>query len=112
GAGGSMIKSKHAFFGERRDELNGEKRTASRLLMNQLRERPATVGCAAKCVRKQLTQVLQGERGKRDLLYLSASALDRLELPLQWMGGIDFVVAISAYQHEVLQIRARHQIFQ
>ena len=55
---------------------------------------------------------LLGERAKRDLLYLSASTLDRLELSHQRMSGIDFVVAISTNQHEVLQLRTRQQILQ
>src|SRR5262249_41056536 len=67
---------------------------------------------AVKRVRQQLLQMLPGERRKRDLVYPSARTPDRLELPHQGMSVIDFVVAIRADQHEVLQFGTCQQIFQ
>ena len=43
---------------------------------------------------------------------LAACGLDSLELPHQRMGGSHFVVAISADQHKVPQIRPGQQILQ
>src|SRR6185295_15132636 len=97
-----MIKGEHSFIGERRNELNGEERIAARLLVNQSRERRGAFRLAAKGIRNQLPEMLSAERPKRDLIYLSASTLDCLELPHQRMSGIDFVVAISTDQHNVL----------
>src|SRR5262249_51885642 len=99
-----MIECQQAFSGERRQELNREERIAGRLLFYQLRERGAPFWRAAKRIRQQLPEVLRRERSKCDLGDRSASTLDRLELPHQWMGGIDFVVTIGADQQQMLQL--------
>ena len=107
-----MVEGEHSLFGERRDELNSEERITSRLLVHQLRERRGVLRLAAKRVRDQLPEVLPGERRQRDLRHLAAGVLDGVELPPQRMDGIDFVVAIGADQHEVLQIRSGQQILE
>ena len=107
-----MIEGEHALVGERREELNGEKRIAGRLLVHQLRERRGALRLAAKRIRNQLPEVVTGERRKRDLLHLAAGVLDRLKLARQRMGGIDLVVPIGADQHQVLQIRPGQQILE
>src|SRR5579863_518249 len=97
-----MIKGEHFLFGQRRNELNCKERVAVRLLLHQLRERRAAFWLAAKRIRKQLLKMLPSERTKGDLLYLSAGALECIELAHQRMSGINFVVAKSADQHKVL----------
>ena len=77
-----------------------------------LRKRRGALRLAAKRVRNQLPKVLSGERRQLDLRDLSAGGLDGVELSHQRMGGSDFVVAIGADQHEVLQIRPGQQILQ
>src|SRR5260370_32044816 len=99
-----MIEGEHALFGERRNELKGEKRIASRLLVHHLRQRRGARRLAAKSVRNQLPEVFAGERRKRDRLYLRAGALDGFKLARQRMRGIHLVVPISADQQELLQI--------
>ena len=107
-----MIEGEQSLFGERRKELNGEERIAAGLLVHQLRERRGALRLAAKRVRNQLPEMFTGERRKRDLRDLSAGGLDGVELAHQRMGGVDFVVAIGADQHQVLQIRPGQQILE
>src|SRR5215510_13135108 len=97
-----MIEGKHFFFGERRNELNGEERIATRLLLNQLREWHVLFRLTVKRVRKQLSEMLLCERPERDLVHLSPGTPDRLKLTHQRMSGIDFIVTVSANHHEVL----------
>src|SRR5262249_10361229 len=75
------IKDEQFSFGERRNELNGEERIAACFLVHQVCEWRTASRLAAKRVRKQLTEMLPGQRSKRDLLYPCASTLDHLELP-------------------------------
>src|SRR5258708_403895 len=107
-----MIEGEQALFGERRQELKGEKRIATCLLMHQLRERRSELRFAAKRIRNQPREVFAGERRKSDLLYLRTGVLDGLKLARQRMRGIDFVIPISADQHQVLQIRSGQEILQ
>ena len=53
---------------------------------------------------------LPGKRRQRDLRHLAAGVLDGVKLQPQRMDGIDFVVAVCADQHEVLQIRSGQEI--
>src|SRR5262249_30574318 len=55
-----VIKGEHSFFGQRRNELNGEERIATRLFVHQLRERRAAFRLAPKCVPNQLPKMLLG----------------------------------------------------
>src|SRR5262249_31649343 len=106
-----MIKGEHSFVGERRNELNGEERVAARLLVYQLRERRAAFRLASKGIRDQLPEMLSGERLKRDLLYVCASRLDRIELAHERMRRGDFVVAEGADEEKVAQIGPAQQVF-
>ena len=63
-----MIECEQSLLGERRKELNGEKRIAAGLLVHQLRQRRGALRLAAKSIRNQLPKVLTGERRKLDLL--------------------------------------------
>ncbi len=107
-----MVEDEHSLFSERRDELNSEERITSRLLVHQLRERRGVLRLAAKRVRDQLPEVLPGEWRQRDLRHLAAGVLDGVKLLPQRMDGIDFVVAICADQHKVLQIRPGQEILE
>src|ERR1700722_1758416 len=107
-----MVEDEHSLFGERRDELNGEERISARLLAHQLRERRRALRLAAKRVRDQLPEGLLGERRQRNLRHPGAGVLHRIELLPQRMGGIDFVIAIGADQHEVLQVRPGQEILE
>ena len=57
-ARGIMIKGEQSFLGERRNELNGEERIATRFLFHKLREWMCTFGLAAKRVHNQLLKML------------------------------------------------------
>ena len=107
-----MIEGEQSFLGERRQELNGEERIAGGLLVHQLRERRSALRLAAKSIRNQLPKVLTGERRKHDLLHLSASGLDGVELAHQRMGRSDFVVPVGADQQQVLHIRPGQQVLE
>src|SRR6516162_11443429 len=107
-----MVKDEHSFVGERRNELNGEERIATRLLVNQLRERRDGFRRAANSVRNQLPDMCSGERPKPDLLNPSAGALDRVELSHQRVRGSDFVVAVGADKEKMAQIGPGQQIFE
>src|SRR6202021_1055807 len=107
-----MVENEHSLFGERRDELNGEEGISTRLLAHQLRERCRALRLAAKRVRDQLPEVLLGERRQRNLRYLGAGVLHRIELLPQRMGGVDFVVAIGADQNEVLRISPGQEVLE
>ena len=111
-ARGVMIEAEQPLFGERRNELNGEKRIAARLLVHQLRQRRGALRLAAKRIRNQLPQVFTGERRKRDLLHHRSRLADRIELAHQRMGGIDLVVPVGADQQQVLHIRLGQQILE
>src|SRR5215831_13781483 len=100
-----MLEGQHALFGKRRNELNGEKRVATALLMHEPRERLGALRLARKGVGNQLRELLAGDRRQRDLCDLSTGGLDSVESPHQRMGGGDLVVSIGADQHEVLEIR-------
>src|SRR5262249_39670586 len=106
-----MIKGEHSFIGERRNELNGEERIATRLLVHQSRERRAAFRLAAKGVRNQLPEMLSAERPKRDLLYLSASSLYRVELAHERMRCRDFVVAVGANEEKIAKFGPAQQVF-
>src|SRR6202022_1238599 len=73
-----MIEREKALFGERRKETKGEKTSAPRLLMHQLREGRSALRFAAKRIRNQLREVFAGKRRKRDLLYPRTGVLDGL----------------------------------
>src|SRR5262249_522845 len=81
-----MVKDEHFFVGERRNELNDEKRIATRLLVHQLWERRSDFSCTANSVRNQLPEMLSAERPKRDLLYSSAGGLYRGDLSDEVVG--------------------------
>src|SRR4029077_820703 len=108
----TVIETEQSIFSERRYELNGEKRIATGLIVHQLPERRGALRLTAKSLRDQLSEMLWFERPERDLRHFSASGPDGVELPHQRMGGCDFIVAIGADQHEVLQIRPAQQILQ
>ena len=107
-----MIEREPTFFGERVKKLNQEERIAGRLLMHQLRERGGTLRLAAKRIRNELCYVFNGERRKRDLLHVRSRAPDRFELAHQRMGRSDFVVPVSADQHQVLHACCSEQILE
>src|SRR5215471_18377547 len=107
-----MIKGEHFFIGERGNELNGEERIATRLLVNQSRERRAAFRLAAKGVCNQLPEMLSAERPKRDLLYPSASGLDRVELAHERMGRRHFVVAVGADEEKIAKLGPAQQVLQ
>src|SRR5215471_3611003 len=107
-----VIKGEHSFVGERRNELNGEERIATRLLVHQSRERRAAFRLAAKGVRNQLPEMLWAERPKRDLLYPSAGGLDRVELAHERMGCRDFVVTAGADEEKIAKFGPAEQVFQ
>src|SRR5437879_1916701 len=56
--------------------------------------------------------MVTGERRQADLLHPCSGAADGVELAHQWMGGSNFVVAISTDQYEVLSVRPGQQILQ
>src|SRR6516162_423433 len=107
-----VIKGEHSFIGERGNELNGEERIATRLLVHQLRERRAAFRLAAKGVRNQLPEMLSAERPKRDLLYPSAGGLDRVELAHERMRWSDFIVAVGADEKKIAKLGPAQQVFQ
>src|SRR5262249_42936052 len=106
-----MVKDEHSFVGERRNELNGEERIATRLLVHQLRERRDGFRRAANSVGNQLPNMLSGERPKRDLDYCSASGLDCVEFAHERMRGSDFVIAVGAYEENIAEIGSAQQVF-
>src|SRR5262249_1165036 len=100
----------HSFVGERRNELNGEERIATRLLVHQLRERRDGFRRAGNSVRNQVPDMLSGERPKRDLVYCSASGLDCVEFAHERMRGSDFVIAVGAYEEKIAGIGSAQQV--
>ncbi|HYZ83110.1 MAG TPA: hypothetical protein VE621_01830 [Bryobacteraceae bacterium] len=94
-----MIENKQMLFGERLKKLAHEEWITGSLVMHKLRERHDACRFAANSVRNELFEVFAGKRRKRDLLYLSAGALDSFELASQRMSGIDLIVPIGADYH-------------
>src|SRR6202030_3333600 len=105
-----MVEAEKSLFGERRNELNREEWIAACLLVYQLRERRNALRFVAKSIRKQLPEMLAGERRQRDLLDLGAGIPDGLELSGQRMRGIDLVVPIGANHQQVLHVRLGQQV--
>src|SRR6266851_120535 len=64
-----MIEAEQPLFGELRNELNGEKRIATRLVVHQSRQRGGNGRRAAQRVRNEPPQIFLGERRKTDLLH-------------------------------------------
>jgi hypothetical protein len=60
----------------------------------------------------QLSQIVMGEGRKYDVLHYRSSFADRFELAHQWMGGIDFVVAIGSDQQQMPHIHLSQQILE
>ena len=52
-----------------------------------------------------------GQRPEHDLLYRRPGFPDRIQLAHQRMERVNFVVSVSADQHQVLQIRPGQQVF-
>src|SRR5260370_10663200 len=107
-----MIEAEQPLFGERRNELNGEKRIAARPLVHQLRKRGGTARRAAERIRDEPPHVFPGERRKTDLLHECSRLADSIELPHQRMSAIDLIVPVRADQHQVLQIRLGQHILE
>src|SRR4051812_33031958 len=105
-----MVEADQALFGQGPKELNHEERVPRRLVMYQLRQRRGDVRFTAKSIGNQVRDVFAGKWRQRDLLDLRASVLDGIKLAPQWMSGIDLVVAKSADQHQVPQIRSGEQV--
>src|SRR5262245_39786816 len=105
-----MIKCEKRLFGERRNKLNGEKRIASGLLVDQLRQGSGSVQFAVNGIGDQLSQIVMGEGRKYDVLHYRSSFANRFELAHQRMGGIDFVVSISTNPQQVPHIRLSQQV--
>ena len=99
-----MLEVEQPLFGERRNELNGEKRIATRLLVHQSRQRPGPAGLAAERIGNQPRQVFLGERRKTDLLHERSLLADGIEPQHQRMGGIDFVGPIRADHEQLLYV--------
>src|SRR6267378_8653680 len=90
-----MIEAEQPLFGERRNELNGEKRTSTRLLAHQSRQRGGIVRRAAKRIRNEPLQVFMGERRKTDLLHECSRLADSIERGYKRIRGTDLVVPIG-----------------
>src|SRR5467141_4570099 len=105
-----MIEAEQPLFGERGNELNGEKRIATRLLVHQSRQRGGTVRLAAKRIRNEPSQVFAGERRKTNLLHQGSRLADRLQRPHKRVRGTDFVVPVGADQQQVPHFRVRNQM--
>jgi len=99
-----MIEIEQSFLSQCRDELNGEKRIACRLLVNQLRQRNDRLCFATKRIRNQLSQVSFSQRFEDHLAHNCSRIADRFELAHQRMCGIHFVVSIGTDQHQVPDI--------
>src|SRR5713101_102687 len=94
-ARGVRIEAEQPLFGERRNELYGEKRTATRLLVHQSRQRGGIVRRAAKRIRNEPPQVFAGERRKTDLLHDRSRLADSIERGHKRIRGTDLVVPIG-----------------
>src|SRR5262249_53751113 len=104
-------EAEQPLFSERGQELNGKERIALRLLVHQARQRGHVLRLAAKRIPNQSLQVSTHQRGKDYVLHGRARSTDRLELAHERMGGIDFVVAVRADQHQVPHVRLREKVF-
>ena len=80
-----MIEGEQLLLGERRDELDREKRIASRLLVHQLSQRGGLFRLAMKGIRDQLSQIIAGEGRQHDLLHRRPARTDRFQLAHQRM---------------------------
>ena len=107
-----MIEAEQPLLGERRNELNGEKRIATRLLVHQSRQWGGTVRRAAKRIRNEPDQVFLGERRKTDFLHESSRLADSTERAQKRMRGTDFVLPVGADQQHVPHFRVRHQMLE
>ncbi len=82
----AMIEGEQCLFGERRNELDGEKWIACRPVVHQLRERRDAVRFAAKRIRQQPSQIFTGQGCKDDLLHSRSPLADCIELASQGMN--------------------------
>src|SRR4029434_11268164 len=83
-----MIEGEQPLFGERSNELHDEKRIATRLRMDQVRQRGGARWLAAQRLRNQLTQVVTDQRRKGDLLHRRSRLTERVECAPERMGRL------------------------
>src|SRR4051794_35759110 len=107
-----MIEGEQAPFDKRKQELDREERIAAGLVMDELREWRGALRRAVKRVRQQLPEIILAKRRKRDLHDLASRRPDLPEHAGQSMSDVDLIGAISADQHEVLQMRPGQQIIE
>ena len=90
-AGLSMIEGEHFLVGQRGNELNGEERIATRLLVHQLRQRRCPFRPDAKRVRNQLSEIFSSERIKCNLRTFPPAFLMISSLRISgWMAVTSF----------------------
>src|SRR3984893_1203377 len=107
-----MIEAEQPLFGERGDELNGEKRIAASFLVRQSGQRVGTARRAAQCIRNEPPQVFAGGRRKTDLLHGRSRLPDSIERAQKRVRGTDLVVPIGPDQQQVPHVRVRHQMLE
>src|SRR3982074_3641042 len=105
-----VIEAEQPLFGERRNELDGEKRIAARLVVYQARQRGGTGWRAAQRLGNEPPQIFLSERRKPDLLHERSRLADGIELAHQRMNGVDFVVPIGADHQQLLHVWLGQQI--
>ena len=107
-----VVEGEQTLFRKCIQKLDRKERVSGSLLLHQLRQWRGAFGLTMKSIRNQLSEVATSERLQGKLLHLSSGLADRIELAHQRMRGIDFVVAIGADQHQMLQLRPGQQILQ
>ncbi len=105
-----MIEGEQPLVGERRNELHDEKRIATRLLMDQLRQRGGARWLAAQGLRHELPHVITGEGRQADHLHRRSRLTDRVEFAPERMGRINFVVPVGPDQHQMPHIRLSQHV--
>src|SRR5215468_6997175 len=107
-----IVECQQTLVDKRRDELNGKKWIARRLVMDELRQCGGIFRSAAKAISDQLCQIVTGQRREHDLLYARSGLPDCLQLAHQRMRCSDFVIAVSSDKEKIAEVGLAHQLLQ
>src|SRR5580704_3515943 len=95
-AGIFMVEINQPLFNQRLEKLNGKKRVAGSLAVNELRQRVRGLQLTMKAVRNQVRQGIGVQRRQADLPNGSFGLTDCQQLTHQLVCRVDLIFSISA----------------
>jgi len=111
--GGSVrIKREQTFFGERRQELDREKRIAQRFFVHQPSKRFGAPTLTMQGVRYEFGNIVARESCENDLAYYSLRPANSIQGLHQGVRRADFIVSKRADDQKMADARVRDDVFE